>query len=77
MKDPVIERGALQLNSEHRKHLLESGISSDVIDARKYWSVDNRQNGEFLRQLQLGSFVNRLPGLIIPIFGPDGEQESA
>jgi hypothetical protein len=77
VKDPVVERGALQLNSEHRKHLLESGISSDVIDARKYWSADKRQHGEFLKALQLGSFVNKLPGLMIPIYGPSGEQESA
>jgi hypothetical protein len=77
MREPIITRGLLQLSSEHREHLRKSGISDEVIDARKYWSADKRQHGELLKQLQLGSFVSRLPGLMIPIYGSEGEQESA
>jgi len=77
MHEPKLTPGLLQLKAEHRKQLLASGISDEVIDARKYWSADKTRHAEFLRALQLGSFVNRLPGLVIPIYGPDGEQQSA
>jgi hypothetical protein len=77
MSEPTVTDGLLKLKPEHEKHLLDSGISEEVIAARGYWSADRVPHGDLLRNLQLGSFVNRLPGLIIPICGPDGEQQSA
>lgn len=77
MEEPRLTAGLLRLKPEHEDHLLKSSISEEVIAARKYWSADRVHHADLLRQLQLGSFVNRLPGLVIPIYGPDGEQQSA
>jgi hypothetical protein len=77
MNEPIVTEGLLSLKPEHKQHLLDSGIEERVIDARGYWSADRVHHATFLRALKLGSFVNRLPGLMIPIFGPNGEQQSA
>lgn len=77
MSEPTVTDGLLKLKPEHEKHLLDSGISEEVIAARGYWSADRVHHVDLLRALQLGSFVNRLPGLMVPIYGPDGEQQSA
>jgi hypothetical protein len=75
--EAVIKASDLRLKESHYQHLLESGISDDVISERGYWSAGKNAHDAILRNIGLGSFVNRLPGLIVPIWGVTGEQESA
>ena len=73
-----MEQESFKLSPDHREALLKSGISNEVIDARDYWSADDEQACVAeLRRLDLGSFVNRLPGMVIPLFGPNGKERSS
>lgn len=61
------------LHRRHRAMLCEdSGIDPDVVAERGYWTAENRtQLADF------GKNQRRAPALMLPMFSPDGETESA
>ncbi len=67
---PSYSREIPVLYEEHYKHLLASAINPDVMRERGYRSIltkdDLEANGFFKSQ--------RLPGLLIPVWGVDGKQ---
>ena len=64
------ERSQTPLLPHHREMLEASAISSSVIEARGYRSVTDRQ---VLRDLGFTAAQSRVPGLLIPLRGMDGE----
>lgn len=60
----------LPLSPEHRRMLLEeSGISPDVVAERAYRTITNPKD---LEALGFKRYQRRVPGLLIPLYGPDG-----
>jgi hypothetical protein len=67
---PTLESGEI-LNPEHQRMLLRgSGISSEVVKARGYRTIETKAE---LRRLGFADSQCNPPGLLIPIFSPTGE----
>jgi hypothetical protein len=67
-------RGAVsgkELSSHHLKMLsIESSISPEVVQVRGYWTAETNEE---LRELGFADYQIRVPALVIPIYGVDGE----
>ncbi|WP_425545819.1 DUF3854 domain-containing protein, partial [Aeromicrobium alkaliterrae] len=59
------------LTADHKRQLVESGISKKVRRGRGYRSIQSR--GE-LAALGYGAAQQRVPGLLVPIWGVDGRK---
>jgi hypothetical protein len=57
------------LSSQHLEHLLQSGISNEVILERGYRTVVDPQE---LESLGFAKSQQRVPGILIPLHAPDG-----
>lgn len=61
----------MKLSDEHKKTLIEeSGISEEVADSRGYRTVDKKVE---LESLGFSKAQRNVPGMLIPIWGPNGE----
>jgi hypothetical protein len=65
----VFSKSIPELLASHHEHLTASGISDDVIKARGYKSI---LTGKQLEPLGFTRSQRRAPGILIPIYGPDG-----
>lgn len=61
----------MHLSDEHMRLLEESGITPEVIEARGYRTVEKKVE---LKSLGFSEAQRNIPGLLIPIYGPDGEK---
>ncbi len=59
-----------RLKAEHRWMLRDSGIRDDVVTARGYWTATKSKQ---LLDLDFSQFQSRVPALVLPIYGADGE----
>ena len=79
---------SVTLLEHHRNHLASSGVAPDVIEERKYYSLhrgsdttDAPANLELLKRLGVPRCGRdapaRLPGLVLPMYRPNGEYAGA
>jgi hypothetical protein len=64
--------GSGRLLPHHLQALTQSAISDDVIRERGYWSATKKAE---LEELGFGRKAQRVPSLVIPIYGVTGELE--
>ncbi len=60
----------MHLSDRHKKMLEESGIRSEVVEARGYETVTTKSE---LSRLGFTKVQQSCPALKIPVYGPDGE----
>ena len=71
MPDIVMSTAVPALTQSHLDHLLNSGISADIILSRGYRSIFGRGDPEIVAAGFTKSQIS-VPGILIPLYRPDG-----
>ncbi len=70
----AIKAPNVTLTPSHRALIVASAISDDVAAERAYWSATGPEHAQFLRELDLESLADGMPGLVIPTYNYKREQ---
>lgn len=68
MMERAIKAPEMTLTPAHEALLIASAINEDVAAERGYWSATRPEHAQFLRELELESLADSMPGLIVPTY---------
>lgn len=64
----AIKAPEMSLTPAHQALIVASAIAGDVATERGYWSATRPDHAQFLRELELESLADGMPGLVIPTY---------